>query len=78
MVEVVIKNELEKAYVVREPGALPQIHIGTDMNLEIIREHLSNQVTQAEFDKFTKLWSEDVYPRVFVQGENYLKIKDKN
>jgi hypothetical protein len=47
------------------------------MQLEFIQEHLADQISTAEFKKFKQLWSDDQHPRVFVKGENYLKITDK-
>jgi hypothetical protein len=78
MVVVFLRDNLDKAYVVREPGKLPEIHIGVDMHLDLIKEHLANQISTAEFEKFTKLWGNDEHPRVFIKGENYLKIMDKD
>jgi hypothetical protein len=77
MVEVIVRDNLDKAYVVRAPGKLPEIHIGVDMHLDLIKEHLADQISTAEFEKFTKLWSDDQHPRDFIKGENYLKIMDK-
>ena len=78
MVEVIVQDNLDKAFVVREPGRLPEIHIGAEMHLDLIKEQLANQISTAEFEKFTKLWSDDQHPRIFVKGENYLKIMDKS
>ena len=77
MVEVIVRDFLDKPHVVRLPGKLPEIHIGSDMKLEFIQEHLADQISTAEFEKFRQLWSDDQHPRVFVKGENYLKITDK-
>ena len=77
MVEVVVNEQLERAHVIRVPGKNAQIHIGKDMNIDEIKEHLADQISTAEFQKFSSLWSDDQYPRTFVQGENYLKIMDK-
>jgi hypothetical protein len=78
MVEVIVEDDLDKAYVIRAPGRLLEIHIGSDMHLDLIKEHLADQISTAEYEKFTKLWSDDQHPRVFIKGENYLKIMDKN
>jgi hypothetical protein len=78
MIEIFVRDFLDKPHVVRMPGKLPQIHIGADMQVEEIQRHLANQISTAEFEKFTKLWSDDQHPRVFVKGENYLKIMDKS
>jgi hypothetical protein len=78
MVEVIVQDNLDKAFVVREPGNLPQIHIGAQMHLDLIKEHLKDEISAAEFEKFRQLWSDDQYPRMFVQGDNYLKIMDQS
>jgi hypothetical protein len=78
MVEVIVRGNLDKAYVIREPGKLPQINIGDQMDLDLIKEHLKDEISTAEFEKFKQLWSDDQYPRTFVEGENYLKIMDQS
>jgi hypothetical protein len=77
MVEVVINEQLERAHVVRVPGERTQVHIGQDMHLDLIKEHVGAQLSPEEFQKFEQLWSDDEHPRNFEQGENYLKIMDK-
>ena len=77
MIEIVVRNFLEKAHVIRMPGRLPEIHIGTDMNLNQIRSDLGTEISSDEFEKFQQLYSDDSYPRVFLHGGNYLKITDK-
>jgi hypothetical protein len=39
MVEVVVRENLDKAYVLRAPGRLPQIHISAEMHIDLIKEH---------------------------------------
>jgi hypothetical protein len=78
MIEVVVKESLEKPYVVRVPGQLPQIHIGADMQIDQIRKELANEISTSEFQKFEKLWTDDSHPREFMQEGDYLKIMDKS
>lgn len=77
MVEIVIRQFLEKPHVVRAPGKLPEIHIGADMSLSQITNDLATEISTAEYEKFKQLYTDDSYPRVYVQGGDYLKIMDK-
>jgi hypothetical protein len=75
--EIILSSYLEKAYVVRQPGFSMQIHISTEMNLDSIKNQLTNDLTSEEFEAFERLWSNDWHARAFVKGENYLKIMNK-
>ena len=77
MIEIVVRQFLEKPHVIRLPGKLPEIHIGADMSLSQITNELATEISTAEYEKFKQLYSDDSYPRVFMHGENYLKIMDK-
>lgn len=77
MVEIVIREFLDKPRVVREPGNLPQIHIGANMRLSQITKGIEGQVSDDEFAKFKQLFCDDSYPRDFLHEADYLKIMDK-
>ena len=78
MVEIVVREYLDRPHVIRIPGKLPEIHIGSDMSMNQIINELSTEISTAEFEKFKQLYTEDSYPRVFMHQGNYLKIMDKN
>ncbi len=78
MVEIIVRQFLEKPFVVRMPGQLPQIHIGADMQMDQIKRDLSDQISTAEFQKFERLWVDDSHPREFKQVGEYLKIMDRS
>lgn len=77
MIEIVVRQFLEKPHVVRTPGKLPEIHIGADMSLSQITNDLATEISTAEYEKFKQLYTDDSYPRVYLHGGDYLKIMDK-
>jgi hypothetical protein len=77
MIEIIVKGDIEMPKVVRNSDQLVQIHISTEMNLDLVKKQLANDLTLEEFEAFEQLWSNDQHPRVYVQGENYLKIMSK-
>jgi hypothetical protein len=77
VVEVVVRENLDKAYVLRAPGRLPQIHISAEMHIDLIKEHLADQISAVEFEQFENLWTDDSHSREFVKEGNYLKIMNK-
>ena len=77
MVEIIVRQFLEKPFVVRMPGQLTQIHISADMQMDQIKRDLADQISTAEFQKFERLWVDDSHPRVFKQDGEYLKIMDR-
>ncbi len=78
MIEIFVRDFLDKPHVVRMPGKLPQIHIGADMQVEEIQRHLADKISTAEFQKFEQLWGDDSYPREYLHDGEYLKIMDKS
>jgi hypothetical protein len=78
MIEIFVRDFLDKPHIVRMLGKLPQIHIGADMQVEEIQRHLANEISPAEFQKFEQLWSDDSYPREYVHDGKFLKIMDKS
>ena len=78
VIEIVVRENLDKSCVIRKPGKLPEIHIGADMSLSRIENDLGSEISTAEFEKFKKLYCDDSYPRVFTKSDHYLKISDKN
>ena len=77
MIEIIVKGDIEMPKVVRNSDQLVQIHISIEMNLDLIKKQLANDLTLEEIEAFEQLWSNDQHPRVYVQGENYLKIMSK-
>ena len=77
MVEVVVRENLDQAYVLRASGRVPQVHISAEMHIDLIKEHLADQISAAEFEQFEKLWTDDSHSREFVKDGNYLKIMNK-
>ena len=77
MVEVVVRENLDKAYVLRAAGRVPQVHISAEMHIDLIKEQLADQISAAEFEQFEKLWTDDSHSREFVKDGNYLKIMNK-
>jgi hypothetical protein len=76
-IEIIVKGDIEMPKVIRFGGQPVQIHINIDMNLDFLQNQLAKDLTSQEFQIFTELWSNDQHPRVYVQGENYLKIMSK-
>jgi hypothetical protein len=77
MIEIFVKGDIEIPKVVRNSGQPVQVHISTGMNLDLIKNQLANDLSLEEFKRFEQLWSDDQHPRVYVKGENYLKIMSK-
>jgi hypothetical protein len=77
MIEIFVKGDIEMPKVVRIEGQPAQIHISTEMDLNLIQNQLANELTSEELQIFKQLWSNDRYPRKYVRGENYLKIMGK-
>lgn len=77
MVEIVIREQLDKPLVIRMPNKLPQIHIGANMRLSQITKGIASEISDEELKKFKQLFCDDSYPREFLHENNYLKIMDK-
>jgi len=78
MVEVIVEESIDKPFVVRLLGQVPQIHIGSNMPISQIRKELANELNVDEFQKFEELWTNDTYPRKFKQEGDFLKITDES
>ena len=78
MVEVIVEESIDKPFVVRLLGQVPQIHIGSKMPISQIRKELANELNVDEFQKFEELWTNDTYPRKFKQEGDFLKITDES
>jgi endonuclease V-like protein UPF0215 family len=77
MLEILIVEVDQGPEVIRRAGEPVKVVISTFSSAEEIRNSLSQQLTESEYQSFINLWSNDEHPRVFAQEQSYLIIKDK-
>ena len=71
MLQIWVSESIDKPFISRVEGEIPQLNLNTALTFEEIRSYLGEQLSDAEWQAVYRLWSDDSADRKFSrQNEN--------